>query len=87
MIPATSAGRAAFQRTELNAKSLTVGEAFADWGTRTGDLRRVRHSNRELNAKSLTVGEAFADWTGLEPATSAMTGRHSNRLNYQSFSF
>ncbi len=27
----------------------------------------------------------FADWTGLEPATSAVTGRHSNQLNYQSF--
>ena len=30
--------------------------------------------------------KAFADWTGLEPATSAVTGRHSNQLNYQSFS-
>ena len=27
-----------------------------------------------------------ADWTGLEPATSAVTGRHSNQLNYQSVS-
>ncbi len=27
---------------------------------------------------------AFADRTGLEPATSAVTGRHSNRLNYRS---
>ena len=26
-----------------------------------------------------------ADRTGLEPATSAVTGRHSNQLNYQSF--
>ena len=26
----------------------------------------------------------LADWTGLEPATSAVTGRHSNQLNYQS---
>jgi hypothetical protein len=26
----------------------------------------------------------FADWTGLEPATSAVTGQHSNQLNYQS---
>ena len=25
-----------------------------------------------------------ADWTGLEPATSAVTGQHSNQLNYQS---
>ena len=26
-----------------------------------------------------------ADRTGLEPATSAVTGRHSNQLNYRSF--
>ncbi len=28
--------------------------------------------------------ELFADRTGLEPATSAVTGRHSNQLNYRS---
>jgi hypothetical protein len=29
-------------------------------------------------------GKAFlAVWTGLEPATSCVTGRHSNQLNYQ----
>ena len=28
-----------------------------------------------------------ADRTGLEPATSAVTGRHSNRLNYRSNTF
>ena len=32
------------------------------------------------------LGVNFADWTGLEPATSAVTGRHSNQLNYQSVS-
>ena len=30
---------------------------------------------------SLTL--LLAVWTGLEPATSAVTGRHSNQLNYQ----
>ena len=25
-----------------------------------------------------------ADWTGFEPATSSVTGKHSNQLNYQS---
>ncbi len=29
-------------------------------------------------------GFGFADRTGLEPATSAVTGRHSNQLNYRS---
>ncbi len=28
-------------------------------------------------------GEAFAVWTRLELATSCVTGRHSNQLNYQ----
>ncbi|MDB5202355.1 MAG: hypothetical protein JWQ27_1764, partial [Ferruginibacter sp.] len=28
----------------------------------------------------------LADRTGLEPATSAVTGQHSNQLNYRSFS-
>ncbi len=30
---------------------------------------------------------AFADRTGLEPATSAVTGRHSNQLNYRSIPY
>ena len=28
--------------------------------------------------------ELMAEWTGLEPATSGVTGQHSNRLNYHS---
>ena len=28
----------------------------------------------------------MAEWTGLEPATSAVTGQHSNQLNYHSIS-
>ena len=31
----------------------------------------------------LSYGTKMAVWTGLEPATSAVTGRHSNQLNYQ----
>ena len=29
----------------------------------------------------------MAVWTGLEPATSCVTGRHSNQLNYQTILF
>ncbi len=29
----------------------------------------------------------MADRTGLEPATSGVTGRHSNQLNYRSVAF
>jgi hypothetical protein len=37
-----------------------------------------------INKKSIKISpNAFAVWTGLEPATSAVTGRHSNQLNYQ----
>ena len=35
------------------------------------------------NKKARSNEQALvADWTGLEPATSAVTGRHSNQLNY-----
>ena len=40
--------------------------------------------HKRLIYKALYI--VYADWTGLEPATSAVTGRHSNQLNYQSFS-
>lgn len=48
--------------------------------------------NWQAIAKSLETKKAstvklrlhFADRTGLEPATSAVTGRHSNQLNYRS---
>ena len=29
----------------------------------------------------------MAVWTGLEPATSCVTGRHSNQLNYQTITW
>ena len=36
------------------------------------------------NKKGCLLGNLSADRTGLEPATSAVTGRHSNQLNYRS---
>ena len=33
----------------------------------------------------LKIAFFVAVWTGFEPATSAVTGRHSNQLNYQTF--
>ena len=38
--------------------------------------KRKRPTNQKIN-------RAFAVRTGLEPATSAVTGRHSNQLNYR----
>ena len=41
-----------------------------------------------LNEKSPELlRDFFAVRTGLEPATSAVTGRHSNQLNYRTSSF
>ena len=34
--------------------------------------------------EGLTYRKKMADRTGLEPATSGVTGRHSNQLNYRS---
>ncbi len=42
----------------------------------------LSYDNRLFNVFDLR----FADRTGLEPATSAVTGRHSNQLNYRSVS-
>jgi hypothetical protein len=38
---------------------------------------------RAIKENSLSL----AGWTGLEPATSAVTGQHSNQLNYQPVPF
>ena len=37
--------------------------------------------NKALQISDLQGFEAV--WTGLEPATSCVTGRHSNQLNYR----
>ena len=52
---------------------------------RNSPLYRPRKKINHL--KLLTINGLtylFADRTGLEPATSCVTGRHSNQLNYQS---
>ena len=50
-----------------------------------GALGRNRTSDTRIFSPllyRLSYG-TMAVWTGLEPATSAVTGRHSNQLNYQ----
>ena len=44
--------------------------------------RALKKPRKVLIYKALTC--VSADRTGLEPATSAVTGRHSNQLNYRS---
>ena len=51
----------------------------AVWGRYTQITKPANWSSRV----QLIFASCFAGWTGLEPATSAVTGRHSNQLNYQ----
>jgi hypothetical protein len=56
-----------------NAKGAVSGAlAASPWGGLAGDL-----------CLAGSLGKV-AEWTGLEPATSGVTGQHSNRLNYHS---
>ena len=48
---------------------------------RTADTWSFNPLLYQLSYRAKTV------WTGLEPATSCVTGRHSNQLNYQTNSF
>ena len=52
----------------------------------TGQLVLFQGINRFNNHPGLfgIFLSLLADRTGLEPATSAVTGRHSNQLNYRS---
>ena len=50
--------------------------------TVSAGFKRDKKIKNPLNERVCEI--SFADWTGLEPATSAVTGRHSNQLNYQS---
>ncbi len=58
-----------------------LGRGNGGWcWDRTSDPRLVRPM---LSLTELTT-QKMAERTGLEPATSGVTGRHSNHLNYRS---
>jgi hypothetical protein len=49
-----------------------------------GEREKASNKNSKKRKKSLKIKRLFlAIRTGLEPATSAVTGRHSNQLNYR----
>ena len=53
--------------------------------------RETESNRRHMELQSIALPTELPSqtvWTGLEPATSCVTGRHSNQLNYQTiFSF
>ncbi len=52
--------------------------------TRTKNAVNLIYQNNSIKTKKQLISELlFAVRTGLEPATSAVTGRHSNQLNYR----
>ena len=49
------------------------------------NLRRFGHlADKKAGAPDGTPDFCLAEWTGLEPATTGVTGRYSNQLNYHS---
>ena len=43
------------------------------------------HYSLKKKANEVRLFRELAERTGLEPATSAVTGQHSNQLNYRSY--
>ncbi len=70
------------------AKPDFLSERISDIGCIPG-FTVVSETTAKLNLNSTNKKapvfkpKLFAGWTGLEPATSAVTGQHSNQLNYQ----
>ena len=62
----------------MNRAFLLNRRPFADQGTFAGQRSYVKQGRTRIK-RSL-----MADRTGFEPATSGVTGRHSNQLNYRS---
>jgi site-specific DNA recombinase len=51
---------------------------------RIADFHRGNGNGQKKEGGKLATLIQPADWTGFEPATSSVTGKHSNQLNYQS---
>jgi hypothetical protein len=67
--------------------NLTYSIFLAKKETKVQKLNRIKFSTVTGFGQKKAANTGcfrFADRTGLEPATSAVTGRHSNQLNYRS---
>ena len=72
--------RAATQQTQ---KPAAMGSGFHRCGQRRGRTADLAIFSRSLYQLSyLALGKGMATPTGLEPATSAVTGRRANQLRY-----
>ena len=49
-----------------------------------GEPAFALYATTAININASRLCSVLAEWTGLEPATSGVTGRYSNRLNYHS---
>ncbi len=74
MLPPAARFDALSERAPYREKAPTPTSPISDQAGQPAYPKRKRASQ---------TGRPFAVWTGLEPATSAVTGRHSNQLNYQ----
>ncbi len=84
--PATS-GVTGRHSNQLNYRSATIWIARAMLRLPNFFSAFLCHATESLHKKSCRLSSSFeimADRTGLEPATSGVTGRHSNQLNYRS---
>ena len=68
------------QRVELIAGQLTDELR----GTKRGTSTKTQKAAQKSSLKCLRYRQLVAEPTGLEPATSDVTGRRSNQLNYDS---
>ncbi len=53
-----------------------------DNSTHTAGFSRPKTTSPKNEKARISAGFKVAGWTGLEPATSCVTGRRSNQLNY-----
>ncbi len=65
----------------IKKEACALASFFLGWLRTESNRRHKDFQSFALPTELLS--QLMAVWTGLEPATSCVTGRHSNQLNYQ----